>query len=558
MAWTGGPTLGWAVLDWGASFLPSPRDADAPFLLTDEQAEFVLAWYAVDRTGHFLYRRSISERAKGWGKSPLHAFLCLAELGASDPDCSAPVLFDGWRGTEPIGRPWGVKGSPRPWVQIAAVSEDQTDNTYSALFEMLTANDHRAAKALGIDDGRTRLYLRGRPGTLEPVTASAGSREGQPITYALLDETHLYLARNGGRRLAATIRRNVAKLGGRSSETTNAPLLGEGSVAELSGSAAERGVAGILWDVKRPAEEPQPDWSDERMLEALDFVYGDAWWVDRRRILADIRDPATDWSDALRFFFNLRAAGSGKAIDPRIWDERTVVRDVPAGARIGLGFDGSVSDDATILRGCTADGYSFAIGAWVRPKDAPHDWRVPRHEVAERIAWAFSTYDVGRLLADPPKWWSEIEEWAATYGEERVLAFDTNSNRRMAPAVDRWMVAIREGAHTHDGDTITSEHVKAAHREKVRVGDAETDGRTLYKLVKGDDRRKIDAAVADVLAFEAAMTMPAPVAVPVPRFIAAGFTDIDRAAELTPEQEAAELARIAAERQSDYFFGDDL
>ena len=244
------PTLGWGVLEWAAAFLPSPRDHDKPLILTDEQAEFVLAWYSVDRQGKFPYRRSISERAKGWGKSPLHAVIALAELGASDPDLSAPVLFDGWRGDEPVGRPWGIKGMPRPWCQIAAVSEDQTDNTYSVLYELLTANDNRAADALGIDAGQTRLYLKNRPGTLEPVTASAGSREGQPITYGLLDETHLYTRQNKGVKLAATIRRNVAKMGGRSQETTNAPLLGEGSVAEQSGKAVDRGLSGILWDAK--------------------------------------------------------------------------------------------------------------------------------------------------------------------------------------------------------------------------------------------------------------------------------------------------------------------
>jgi hypothetical protein len=268
MAWTL-PTLGWGVLEWMASYLPSPRDAAMPLILTDEQAEYVLAWYAVDKAGRFIYRRSISERAKGWGKSPLHGAIALAELGGGSVEDSAPVRFDGWRGKEPVGRPWGTKGDPRPWAQIAAVSEDQTDNTYSALYEMLTANDHKAAKALRIDDGRTRLYLVGRPGTLEPVTASAGSREGQPITYGLLDETHLYTRKNGGVKLAATLRRNVAKMGGRSQETTNAPMLGEGSVAEQSGRAVDRGFSGILWDAKRPELEPEPEWTDEQLLEAL-------------------------------------------------------------------------------------------------------------------------------------------------------------------------------------------------------------------------------------------------------------------------------------------------
>ena len=514
MAWTQ-PTLGWGVLDWMASYLPSPRDPLQPLILTDEQAEYILAWYAVDKAGRFIYRRSISERAKGWGKSPLHGAIALAELGAANPHDSAPVRFDGWRGKEPVGRPWGVKGDPSPWVQIAAVSEDQTDNTYSALYEMLVANDHKAAKALGIDDGRTRLYLHGRQGRLEPVTAAAGSREGQPITYALLDETHLYTRRNGGVKLAATIRRTAAKMGGRTQETTNAPMLGEGSVAEQSGHAVDRGFSGILWDAKRPDTEPEPDWTDEQMLTALRTAYGDAHWVDLDRILADVRDPATDWTDALRFFFNIRAAGQSRAIDPKVWDSRAAPREVPAGSYIGIGFDGSVSGDATILRGCTPDGYSFLIGAWERP-DNVEEWSVPRLQVHERVAWAFSYFKVGRMFCEPPKWWTEIEVWAAKYGNDsegkpRVLALDTFSQARMAPAVDRWMISLREGTHTHDGDPMTTAHVKATHREKVRVNAPDLDGRTLYKLVKGEgtERRRIDACIADVLALEAAMTMPA-------------------------------------------------
>lgn len=514
MAWTL-PTLGWGVLDWMAAFLPSPRDETQPLILTDEQAEFVLAWYSVDQRGEFIYRRSISERAKGWGKSPLHAAICLAELGAARAEDSAPVLFDGWRGKEPVGRPWGTKGSPRPWVQIAAVSEDQTDNTYSALYEMLVANEHRAAKTLGIDDGRTRLYLTGRPGTLEPVTASAGSREGQPITHGLLDETHLYNRRNGGVKLAATIRRNVAKMGGRTQETTNAPTLGEGSVAEQSGQAVDRGFSGILWDAKRPPVQPEPDWTDEQLLEALRIAYGDASWVDLRRILADVRDPGTDWTDALRFFFNIRSAASRTAVDPRRWDDLGKhARDIPAGTEIGLGFDGSVSKDATALVACTRDGYSWPIHIWERPAHAPDDWRVPRLDVRAVVDETFARFNVGLMLADPPRWATEIEEWALRYDlgptpeQRRVLAFDTNQTRRMGPAVDRWLTGIREGTHTHSGDATLGRHVKAAHLEKIRATADETDGRSLYVLRKGDDRAWIDGAVADVLAFQAAMTMP--------------------------------------------------
>jgi hypothetical protein len=119
------------------------------------------------------------------------------------------------------------------------------------------------------------------------------------------------------------------------------------------------------------------------------------------------------------------------------------------------------------------------------------------------------------MICDPPKWYSEIEEWTEKFGEDRngdprVIALDTNQASKFAPATDRWLTAIREGHHTHDGDPLTSDHVKSAHLKQVRLADDPADGRTRYVLVKGEEKRRIDAAVADVLAYEAAKTMTAP------------------------------------------------
>jgi hypothetical protein len=490
---TSTPTLGWQVLDWMYRYLPSPADSTKPLVLTDEQARIVLDWYELDEEGEFAHRRGRLEMAKGWGKSPLLAAIALAEF-------VGPTSFGGWNGKrEPIGMP-----SHRPVVEIAAVSEDQTDNTYSALYEMLTANDGRAAKALGIDSGRTRLFLRDRPGTLRPVTASSGSREGARLTFAVLDETHLWTRQNGGHKLANTLRRNAAKMGGRTFETTNAPVLGEKSVAEESGNGVEPGVLHIA---RRPAVEPTLDWPEPDLRKALVETYGDSTWAPIDRFMAEIADPATSWDDALRFYFNVRTAGVARAVAPRHWDDLAKRVDVPAGTRIGLGFDGSDYHDATVLRGCTTDGYSFVLGVWSRPPGAL-EWQVPREEVHQAVAEAFARYDVGRMLCDPPRWRDEIDKWGEAYGSEVVLGFDTNSARRMAPAVDRWLTAIRAGQHTHDGDQFSSDQIKATRLKKVRVADAEDD-RTMYILEK-DGRIGNDSAVADVLAFEAAMTMPEP------------------------------------------------
>ena len=126
------PSLGWVLLDWWADYLPNPRDETKPLIFTDEQAQILLRWYTIDpKTGGYVYRRGCSRRSKGWGKSPVEAAKCIAEF-------VGPVRFDGWDADgKPVGRPWGYSGDPAPWVQVAAVSEDQTDNTYGALRPMI-------------------------------------------------------------------------------------------------------------------------------------------------------------------------------------------------------------------------------------------------------------------------------------------------------------------------------------------------------------------------------------------------------------------------------------
>ena len=514
------PTLGWAVLDWMAEHLPSPSDPSQPLVLTDEQALIVLQFYRLDPlTGDFANRRGRLEMAKGWGKSPLLAAIAIAEF-------AGPVRFGGW-GED--GEPVGV-AVYWPVVEIAAVSEDQTDNTWSALYQMLNANEGRAARELGIDLGRTRLYLTGgRPGTMRPVTAESSSREGARLTFAVLDETHLWFRSNGGVRLAGTLRRNAAKMDGRTFETTNAPIVGMHSVAEESGDAA---VAGVLHVCRRASEDPARDWPPERLRAELDFVYGGSWWAPIERIMAELADPATDWDDALRFYFNRRSAGRSRAVDPDAWDALAAPRDVPRGTRVGLGFDGSLSLDSTVLRACTADDHSFSLPgwSWVRPTGpemrawaAAHpgeDWRVPRDLVEQAVAEAFELFDVGLMRPDAAFWRDEITRWQRLYGESVVVPFDTNSARQMAPVFDSWATAVREGTHSHDGDPVVSDHVKAMHKAAPRNGQRGEDGRTLHVPVKGDDRAKIDGGLADMLARHAAMTMPEAAAPrPAPEFI---------------------------------------
>jgi len=492
------PSLGWALLDWYETYLhvPSGPDYGKPLRLTDEQATFIVRWYQLDpRTGRFLHRRGASRRCKGWGKSPLLAAWAIGEL-------IGPVLFDGWGADgRPVGKRW-----PTPRIQIAACSEDQTGNTYSAAYAMLA--DSLALDEFGVDLGRTKAFLRDKPGCLiEPVTASAGSREGQLLTAAVLDETHLWLPTNGGRRLAAVLRRNLGKGGGRSLESTNAFLPGERSVAEDTHRAWENGEPGLLYEAKEgPWVE---DLSNKRALRrALKVAYGDAKWVDLTRVVAEIQDPATDPADARRFYLNQLVAGQHAAVDPRRWRDLASDLVIEPGARIGLGFDGSIRQDATALIGCTPEGHLFTVRVWERPLNADREWRIPRLEVEGVVEDMFDRYQVGLMLCDPPKWQTEIERWMERWGDDRVVFFDTNQPRRMALACDRFSTALADGSLSHDGSSTLTSHVVAMARKKVRVSAEDDDGRTRYVFTKGEDGRKIDAGIAAVLALEAAMTMP--------------------------------------------------
>lgn len=294
------PSLGWALLDWWADALPSPSDASAPLVFTDEQALQLVEWFRLDPvTGKLVYRRGYSRRAKGWGKSPVEAAKSIAEL-------VGPVRFGGWDAYgEPVGVAW-----PMPLVQIAATSEEQTANTWSVIFNLLTENDGKAADLLGIDAGLTRCLVRDNPGAkLEFVTAAAGSREGARPTYTSLDETHLWTASNGGVKLFDVLRRGIAKTQGRLYETTNSFEIGRGSVAESSFNAVKHGSPGIFADeVEAPREidgvPVDEHASDEVLIAALDVAYGKSSWVDRRRLVEEVRDPAAKWADSCRFFFN--------------------------------------------------------------------------------------------------------------------------------------------------------------------------------------------------------------------------------------------------------------
>lgn len=173
----------------------------------------------------------------------------------------------------------------------------------------------------------------------------------------------------------------------------------------------------------------------------------------------------------------------------------------PKGTQVCGGFDGSLVSDHTAIKLETIDGLLFTprYGPDERPTIwNPDEWngQVPRNEV--HAAWdeINRKFRLQRVYCDPPKWETEVEDWAGLYGPEVFIPWATYRDRVMYAALDRFTTDLVTGSLRHDGCPITANHVGNARKVANRAD--------RYLLGKPSQTQKIDAAVTSVLAHEAA------------------------------------------------------
>jgi len=495
------PTLGYQVADLIQSqcVIPDGDHMGEPFVLTDEMLRFLLWFYRVDPSTMFdegsrrwrqpweYDRGGQLVRPQKWGKGPFSASMVCAE---AHPD--GPVRFDGWDSAgEPVGRPWAT-----PWIQCAAVSEDQTDNVWTALVPMIELG---ALAADITDTGLTRINLP-NGGKIEPVTSSASSRLGQRITFALQDETHSWLERNGGWKVADTQRRNLAGTGGRFLETTNAWDPAEQSVAQRT---SESKSSGVFFDDVEPGSGSIRNKAERRRM--MRKVYGDSWWIDLDRIESEIlalmeHDPA----QAERFFLNRKLAGESAVFDLQAWKKLADPRNVERGSLVTIGVDGArFSDALAIIATEVGSGYQWPVGIWERPASAPDDYEHPFGEVDGALSEAMDFFDVWRVYIDPQYIDHLVDAWKGRYSDKRVFSWYMNRPRQAAWMVRNYVTAVGAGDVSHDGDEVFARHVANTRKQMVSVFDE--NHRQMFVMAKDrpDSPRKIDAVPAAAVSWEA-------------------------------------------------------
>lgn len=511
------PTLGFLAADWieAHCVVPDGFDLGRPFVLDGWQLWCAVNHYRVRRgiefdaarplqATAFHYRRSQVVGPQKTGKGPWSAAVTTFEA-------VGPCLFGGWAvggevyrceddgcgcGFEFVYEPGDPLGMQRPTalIQLLATSEDQVDNVYRPLQAMIRRGP--LAERMLVREEFIRLPEDGR---IDPVTAAANSKLGNPINFAVFDESGLYTARNKLMKVAQTMRRGLAGMGGRSVETTNPWDPMDNSVAQQTFESRQE-------DIFRFYRKPPADLSYKNKRERHkihQFVYEGSPWVDLAAIEAEAAELLeTDPTQAERFFGNRLVQGLGSYMPEALWDAtKDAGRLVRPGERVALGFDGSRSGDWTALRAETADGFRFT--PTYGPDDRPTFWnpdewggRIPRDEVSTAVAEMFDRYDVARMYVDPRHWETQADAWALEYGDDVVVTWPTNQIGRMFDALVRFLEDTAEKVTRHDGDSTMKLHALAA-RKVAKPGDK-------YILGKPAETQKIDLLMADVLAHEAA------------------------------------------------------
>ena len=455
------------------------------------------------RSAAFHNRRTQCVACQKVGKGPFAAVMTCGEA-------VGPTLFAGWaeggevyrcadhgcscgwtyayEAGEPMGMPW-----PTPLIQLLATSEDQVDNVYRPLQAM--ARGPYLSEQMLVREGFIRLPNDGR---IDVVTSSAMSRLGNPITFALQDETQLYTAQNKLIKVAETMRRGLAGMGGRSMETTNCWDPSEQSVAQRT---YESKAADIFKFYEAPPSDLRYSVKADR-AKIHRFNYEGSPHVNLASIEAEAAElMEKDPGQAERFYGNRIVAGLGSWITRDAWDARKAVAEVPAGTQVVVGFDGSDVDDWSGFRCETREGHQFTPRF---PDGKPMVWnpadyggQVPRLEVAAGLDYLIDHFAVARVYADPPYWATEIDSWAEMYGDSVIIRWPTFRDRPMHAAAERLVTDVnkKDSTFTHDGCEDTAQHISNARRAPRMNG--------RYVLSKPGDGRKIDLAVISILTHEA-------------------------------------------------------
>lgn len=165
------------------------------------------------------------------------------------------------------------------------------------------------------------------------------------------------------------------------------------------------------------------------------------------------------------------------------------------GSRIILALDGGISDDTTVLVGCTIEDEPKIelLAAWI-PADTESDtYRIDQEQVMAKIRELHKAYDVVEFAADPAHY--ELPLSILAKEGYNVVQVPQNDARLGGPTVTLFQ-RIRQGTVRFVRNETLIDHFLNAHFTETQRGG---------KIHKGPRKAKIDSAVASVVAMSRAL-----------------------------------------------------
>jgi len=195
------------------------------------------------------------------------------------------------------------------------------------------------------------------------------------------------------------------------------------------------------------------------------------------------------------------------------WEAREQKREINPETPVILGFDGSFSGDASVVVGVTMEEvpHVFLVQAWEKQPTDSEDWRVDSLEVENAIIEACGRYNVKEIACDPFRWQRTMQVLQDV--GLPIVEWPSTSAARMIPACAKFYDAVTGEKLTHDGNPLLTRHISNAVVKIDRLGPR------IVKEHRGSPR-KIDAAVASIIALDRATVSrqePEPL---VPQFFA--------------------------------------
>jgi len=507
-------SLGYELIDFIEEFMVhGPGDVQGePIELDEEMRDFIIECYRLNpETGRREYDEAVLSRAKGRAKSEIAGFIAVCEA-------YAPVRFSHW---DDDGQPVGRRVTT-PLIKCMATEESQAGNTFENVAFIIEWGKEHHPDIYGGSAGvrqyqsATAIYLPDG-GEIRATTSGAASKDGGKETFAVADESHLYVLKEL-RNMYSTVSRNLSKRKIAEPwmlQTSTAYRPGEESVFEVTLTAwRKKELSARVYVNHREAKGKVDIKNHDHTIKQLEYVYGAAAaWQDMERKWRDMNDPriCPDEETAARYYLNRPMSSKDAWIPVSVVEHMDATqvqtekdpRERPAlvvepGTPIALGFDGSLNDDSTVLIGSRmSDGFLFPVGIWSKPEGPEGNWwEVPRADVLATIREAFGRYNVSRLYADPHEWRSDIDDLTTEFGEDRVIPWATSRYVPMAAALDRLHIDLRTFQVWHSGDPTFMEHFRNAYVAK----------RGPHRLVRKENpnsNRKIDSVVGATLAYEA-------------------------------------------------------